>query len=329
MTRVISKALVEQIFTPEIAIKACLKAFSVISHKKFTAPVRTTLATGVQDLLLMPCAVHEENRTDLAIKILSVVPGNRARGLPLIPGKCLVYDNETGALDAIMDGFMVTFKRTGAVAGATSQLLHPAPAETVVIFGCGAQGYAGLESILTAHPEVKKVYAFDFFKAAAESFVAKHSEKDKTRQYIVGDDTEKAVREADLIHCATTSKEALFKGEWVKEGAHISAIGAYKLDMRELPNDLLSRENVRVFIDQFEAMREEAGDIMDAINNGFIKEEQLMEFGTVINGENEGRQNEKQITIAKMVGVAAQDTVASQMIFDLAKEQNLGVVVEI
>ncbi|EAY07417.1 Ornithine cyclodeaminase/mu-crystallin family protein [Trichomonas vaginalis G3] len=329
MTRVISKALVEQIYTPEEAIKGCFKAFSIISHQKFTAPVRTTLKTDQQDLLLMPCAVHEEKMTDLAVKILSVVPGNRARGLPLIPGKCLVYDNETGNLDAIMDGFMVTFKRTGAVAGATAQLLHPAPAPNVVIFGCGAQGYAGLESILTAHPEVKQVTCFDFYKPAAESYVKKQSETDKTRTYILGEDVEKAVREADIIHCATTSKEALFKGEWVKEGAHISAIGAYKLDMRELPNELLARPNVRVFIDQFEAMREEAGDIMDAINNGFIKEEQLMEFGTVINGDNEGRQNEKQITIAKMVGVAAQDTVASQIIYEIAKEKNLGVVVEI
>lgn len=329
MTRIINQKLVEEIYTPDIAIKGCLKAFSVISHKKFTAPVRTNLPTGAQELLLMPCAVHEEGQTDLAIKILSVCPGNRAKGLPTIPGKCLVYDNDTGALNAIMDGFMVTFKRTGATAGATSQLLHPAPATNAVIFGCGAQGHAGLESILQAHPEVKNITAFDYNNQSAQKYCDRHAEKDKTRNYIVGTDVEKAVREADIIHCATTSQVPLFKGEWVKEGAHISAIGAYKLDMRELPNDLLARDNIRLFIDEFEAMHEEAGDVMDAINSGCIKEENIMEFGAVVNGDVEGRQNEKQITIAKFVGHAAQDTIAAQMIYEIAKEKNLGIVVDI
>ncbi|EAX91694.1 Ornithine cyclodeaminase/mu-crystallin family protein [Trichomonas vaginalis G3] len=328
MTRLLNKELVEQIYTPEIAIQGCFKAFSIISHKKFTAPVRTNLNTGPQELLLMPCAVHEEDRTDLAIKILSVCPGNRAKGLNTIPGKCLVYDNETGALNAIMDGFMVTFKRTGATAGATSQLLHPAPATNVVIFGCGAQGCAGIESIIQAHPEVKNITAFDYNNTSAVGYCKRHADKDGTRNYIVGEDIEKAVREADIIHCATTSKTPLFKAEWVKEGAHISAIGAYKLDMRELPNEIFGRVNVRIFIDEFEAMREEAGDVMDAIRSGFITEDKIYEFGAVVNKEIEGRQNEKQITIAKFVGHAAQDTVASQIIYDIAKEKNLGVVVD-
>ena len=119
----------------------------------------------------MPAAVHEKDSTDLGVKILSVVPKNRERGLPLIPGKMLLFNDETGALLSLMDGGMLTNLRTGAVAGATSQVLHPAPATNVIIFGCGAQGFFGLESILFAHPEVKKVTCFDYFKAAAERFV--------------------------------------------------------------------------------------------------------------------------------------------------------------
>ena len=326
---VINKQLMEEIYTRDHAIEDCKKSFAVIASKSFTAPVRSVVKTGNQDLLLMPAAVHEGEETDLAVKILSVVPKNRERGLPLIPGKMLLFDDETGALLSLMDGGMITNLRTGAVAGATSQVLHPAPATNVVIFGCGAQGYYGLESILFAHPEVKKVTCFDYFKASAERFVKSHSERKDGIEYVVGEDTEKAVREADIIHCATTSQVKLFEADWVKEGAHISAIGCYRLDMRELPNELWKRPNVKLYVDEYEAMKEEAGDIMDAINNNFIKIEDIPLFGDVILGKVQGRTDEKQITVCKFVGVAAQDNVAAHTIYKLAKEKGVGVQVDI
>ena len=326
---VINKQLMEKIYTRDHAIADCKKAFEVIAAKQFIAPVRTTVKTENQETLLMPAAVMEEDKTLLAVKILSVVPKNRERGLPLIPGKLVLFDEETGGLHSIMDGGMVTNLRTGAVAGTTSQVLHPAPATNVVIFGCGAQGFYGLESILFAHPEVKKVTCFDYFRACAEKYVESHKARNDGVEYVLGEDVEKAVREADIIHCATTSKEKLFDGDWVKDGAHISAIGAFKLDMRELPNNIFKRENVVLYIDEFDAMHEEAGDIVDAISSGDLKEENIKLFGNIFTGKCQGRTDEKQITICKFVGVAPQDTVAANTIYELAKAQGVGQVVDI
>jgi len=329
--RCIPKEVVEKIYTLDKAIADCEQSFAVLAKGTYNAPVRTSLHTKNQEFMLMPSAVEQGENTDLVLKILSLVPENPKRGLPFIPGKVLVYNEVTGNLDGIIDGFIVTFKRTGAVAGTSAKHLHPAPAKNVVIFGCGAQGYAGLESILFAHPEVEKVTCFDYFPACSEKYVKAHKDKNDGRTYIQGTDEikEEAVRNADIIHCATTSKEALFDGTWVKPGAHISAIGAYKLDMREIPNNLWSRPEVRVFTDNYDAMREEAGDLMDGIKSGCIKEEDVHLFGEVINKNHPGRENDQQITIVKVVGHAVQDNVAAATILKLANEQNAGTLVQI
>jgi ornithine cyclodeaminase len=326
---VINKQLMEQIYTRDHAIEDCKKAFEVIASKQFFAPVRTSLKTENQETLLMPAAVVGKDQTQLAVKILTVVPKNRERGLPLIPGKLVLLDEETGALLSLMDGGMLTNLRTGAVAGATAQVLHPAPVKNVVIFGCGAQGFYGLESILYAHPEVKKVTCFDYFKACAENYVKSHKARNDGIEYVLGENVEEAVREADVVHCATTSKVKNFEASWVKDGAHISAIGAYKLDMRELPSELFDRENVVLYIDEFNAMHEEAGDIVDAINNGNLKESDIKLFGDIFTGNVQGRTDEKQITVCKFVGVAPQDTVAASSIYRIAKAQGVGQVVDI
>jgi ornithine cyclodeaminase len=327
--RAINAAAIMKVYTHEHAISDCLKSLGIVQAKAYTAPLRATVTTSSQDLLLMPSAVQSESGTILAVKMLNVVPANPGRGMPFIVGKCCLFDNVTGKLLSLVDGFMVTVKRTGAVAGASSRLLHPAPVTNIVIFGCGTQGRAGLDSLLYAHPEAKRITCFDFFPAAAGRYVQEQAAKGDGREYVIGQSTEVAVREADIIHCASTSKEALFKGEWVKPGTHISAIGAYKLDMRELPNDLFARRDVRVFVDDYEAMRSEAGDVVDAIQSGAIKEDDILLFGGIVNKAYDGRQSDEQITVLKTVGVAVQDTVAIDTIYRLATEQNVGDLVDI
>ena len=327
--RVINKEIVEKIYTFDHAIQDCQNAFAVLASKSFSAPVRSSLKTKNEEFLLMPSAIEYENHTDLVLKVLSVVPENPKRRLPLIPGKVFVYEEETGTLKALIDGFIITFKRTGAVAGTSAKILHPAPVKNVVIFGCGAQGTAGLDSILYVHPEVEHITCFDYFKEAAIRYQKAHEERKDGRTYVVGENVEEAIRNADVIHCATTSQQPLFKGEWVKDGAHISAIGAYKLDMREIPNDLWARPNARVFIDDFDAIHEEAGDLMDGIRSNCIKEEDIHYFGDVILKKVDGRQNDKQITILKVVGHSVQDNIAATTIVKLAEEQNEGVIVDI
>ncbi|KAH0795779.1 ornithine cyclodeaminase [Histomonas meleagridis] len=327
--RVLNGKQIEEVYTHELAIQDCLRSYSVIADNKMILPIRTTTKTENQDLLLMPAAVKNGEKSDLGVKILSLVPGNRDRGLPFILGKVLTIDEETGAMEALLDGSMVTYLRTGATAGASARLFHPKPAENVVIFGCGAQGRAGFESILHAHPEVKHVSCFDYFPAAAKKYAETYSAKYPNITFTDADDKEKAVRNADIIHCATTSQEALFDGTWVKPGAHISAIGAYRLDMHELPTNIFSRSDVRLFIDEKEACESEAGDVMKAVNEGVISWEKIHLWGDVVNGKIPGRENDEQVTIIKVVGIAVQDIVAAKTIVKVATEKNVGVVVDI
>lgn len=325
--RVLNHRDIVKVYTHEMAIQDCLRSYSAIASKSVISPVRTTTQTPNQDFLLMPAAVRDGDRTDLALKMLSIVPKNRERGRPLIVGRVVVVDEETGDIEALLDGQTVTCLRTGAVAGAMSRLLHPKPAECAVVFGCGAQGSAGLESLIYAHPELREVHCFDFFPDFAASFAESFSARYPNVQFAHGGDVEAAVRRADLIHCATTSKEALFDGQWVKAGAQISAIGAYRLDMHELPVNLLGRSDVRVFVEEREACEAEAGDVMEAIGKGELDWDRVHLIGDAVNGKVAGRENDEQITVTKVVGVAVQDVVAAKTIVRLAAEQGVGTVI--
>lgn len=322
-----SKAI-KEIYTRDYAMEDSKNAFAAIANNNFNAPIRSFVKTPNQDLTIMPASVTSNSEVSLAVKILSIVPKNRERGLPLIPGKLLLFNEETGMLKALMDGGMITNLRTGATAGITSKILHPAPAKVAMIFGCGAQGNYGLDSILFAHPEVEKVYCYDYFPNFAQKYAENHKALNDGREYIAVQDIESAVREADIIHCATTSTTELFKGDWVKDGAHISAIGCYRLDMRELPADLFKRDNVKLYVDQYNVMKEESGDIMNAINLGILKEENIKLFGDIINGKDSGRTDNDQITVAKFVGLAPQDTIAANTIYKLAVQKGAGLEID-
>ena len=125
-------------------------------------------------------------------------------------------------------------------------------------------------------------------------------------------DAEAAVREADVICCATTSSEPVFDAAWVRPGAHVSGIGAYRLDMVELPPELFGRAAV-VAIDSREASMSEAGDVVAAIDQGFVTEADLVEIGTVERDWAATRDPEA-ITVFKSVGLAIQDVAAAELV---------------
>jgi ornithine cyclodeaminase/alanine dehydrogenase-like protein (mu-crystallin family) len=86
--RSINAAAIATVYTEEHAISDCLKSFAVVHAKTYTAPLRATVSTSNQDLLLMPSAVQTDSGTILAVKMLSIVPANPGRGMPFIVGKC-------------------------------------------------------------------------------------------------------------------------------------------------------------------------------------------------------------------------------------------------
>ncbi|GAB3983619.1 hypothetical protein GCM10029978_090920 [Actinoallomurus acanthiterrae] len=119
---------------------------------------------------------------------------------------------------------------------------------------------------------------------------------------VAGTDADKAVRDVDIVCCATTSTTPLFSLDSLADRAHVNAIGSFRPTMRELPDELLA--DATVVIDEREAVLEEAGEVIHALRQGAITEGHLIELGTALT---DGVPPRAGRTVFKTVGVAMQD----------------------
>ncbi len=314
------------------AIAAMKSAFAQLSTGQATVPLRTALPVPPADpakpggsggvSLFMPAYLPQGG---LGAKIVSIFPGNAARGKPIIHGLVVVLDPETGEPLALCDGTFLTAWRTGAASGAATDLLARPDAKTAALLGCGAQARTQALAIDAARKlDVIRVYAprpdrVQNFIAEMQPFVR--------AALAAAPSSAEAVRDADVICAVTTSATPVFDGQLVKPGAHINGVGSYTLGMREMDETTVAR--ARIFIDSREAALAEAGELAAALNAGQTRVEDWTELGLVAAGQKPGRQSPDEITLFKSVGVAVQDVAAAGQALREAREKGLGKVVEL
>ncbi|MEM7566936.1 MAG: ornithine cyclodeaminase family protein, partial [Pseudomonadota bacterium] len=135
------------------------------------------------------------------------------------------------------------------------------------------------------------------------------------QRYSVGRaaDLEEAVRGADIVSCATLSSEPLVQGAWLKPGAHLDLVGAFKPDMRETDDEAMRR--ARLFVDTRAGALGEGGDILQAIASGAIGEDDIAaDLFELTAGEKAGRRFYDQITAFKSVGASLEDLAAATLV---------------
>ncbi len=257
----------------------------------------------------------------LAVKTVSVYPGNIAQGLPAILGGVLILNPATGVALALLDGAALTAIRTGAGSAAATSVLARTDANTLAILGTGAQAETQIEGICAVRA-IERVFVHSRNLERARQFVARMQQRLNFSATIIAAPTANdAVLEADIICTATGATEPLFDADAVKAGTHLNAIGAHRPDMCEIPAELLAQ--ARLFADQHAACLAEAGDYLQAIQQGIITADQIeAEIGRVLNGEHPGRRNDTEITVFKSVGLAAQDAVCGTLVAHRKIEHN-------
>lgn len=304
------------------AIEAVKWAYIAVSTGQVSQPPRLHVAHPTHTpehnvTLVMPAFVapSPDGRfaSSLAVKTVSVYPANVAQGLPAILGGVLVLEPTTGAMRALLDGTSLTAIRTGAGSAAASAALARSEARTLSLLGTGGQAEKQLEGVCAVRP-IERVFVHNRTPERARDFVARmRSRFDSAIEFLIAPTADDAVRQADILCTATGAAEALFAAEAVRPGTHINAIGSHRPDRCELPAALLAR--ARLFCDQRAACLAEAGDYLQAIEQGLISAENIeAEIGQVLNGTHSGRQSEDEITVFKSVGLAAQDAVCGAFI---------------
>ncbi len=306
------------------AINVNAKAYQMVSAQRVHLPQRVPIETSKGITLFMPAYV--EPTGDLAIKVVSVYGENPKRGLPTIHALVLVLDSATGQPLALLDGTRLTALRTGAGAGAATRVLAREDSRIMALFGAGGQAQDQVEAVLTVRP-ITEVRIYTPSRTSAERLATRLAQRHPKVTFRCVDSPRAAVVGADIITCATTSSTPVFDPADVAPGTHINGIGSFTPDMREV--QVVGLPHLRIFVDSLDAAQAEAGDIIQAVQEGHVRWEDVVEIGQVLMGAAPGRTSPEEITFFKSVGVAVQDAMTAGAVLARAQELDLGLTIDL
>lgn len=297
---------------------------------EIAAPLRQHHAVaraGAADatLLVMPAWTGPHaDAARIGIKTVTVFPDNRARALPTIMGLYTLLSGETGAPLAVMDAPALTLWRTAAASALAASYLARIDARRLVMIGAGAlapylaRAHASMrpiEDILVWNRDGAKARALAGM-LAAEGLAAR-----------AGESLEEAVREADIVSCATLSPEPLVRGEWLAPGCHLDLVGAFRPDMRESDDEAVRRASL--FVDTRAGALAEAGDLAMPIAAGIVSAQDVRaDLAELARGRHRGRESDTEITLFKSVGTAVEDLAAADLVHRILAEGDGAVCAE-
>jgi len=227
----------------------------------------------------------------------------------------------SGELVALIEADYLGQVRTGSASGVATESMARADARTVGLFGTGKQARTQLKAVCNVrHIERAEVYSRNAERR--EKFAAEMSEFCGTRVVAVHSPQE-AVREKDIVICATTSDVPLFEGRDLDPGTHLNVVGSNYLTKAEVDVDTIRRADV-IVCDSVEACRREAGDFVAALEAGVTDWALMHDLGDVVTGRQTGRAHSEQITLFKSVGLAIEDVAAGVHVYHRARAENLG-----
>jgi alanine dehydrogenase len=299
------------------AIDAVEKAFGEFAKGSVKMPPRSTIMLDKYDgsISFMPSYLEETNA--LATKIISIYPRNPERGLPTTAAWIVVNDPETGMMEALLDGTYLTAVRTGAVSGVAARHLAPKDSRVAAVIGCGVQGRTQAWAIAEA-VELEELRIFDLSRRSMEKFAEEMGSKLGV-DVVLSDSGADAMKGADVVLAATTSKNPVVRREWLGDRVHVGAIGSFYPDYREL--DTATVKEAKVVVDSIEAIMEETGDILIPITEGAITVDHIhAELGEIVLGQKEGRTPDDGLTAFKSVGLAIQDSSVASLVLKKYRE---------
>ncbi|MFT5657005.1 MAG: ornithine cyclodeaminase/alanine dehydrogenase-like protein (mu-crystallin family) [Gammaproteobacteria bacterium] len=249
----------------------------------------------------------------IGIKTATIFPGNLTRtpALPSIHAVFTLFDDETGVPVAIIDGTLVTKWKTAGDSILGARLLARADSKVLTIVGAGAVADSLIDAYRELFPALERIIVWNRNHAKAQR-LATHKQVDAVESL------EEALGVADIVSSATMSIDPVLKGDWIKPGTHVDMIGAYRPDMREADDNLITKGTL--FVDARETTIHDIGELIIPIAKGLISESDVKgDLYDLCNGA-EGRVNDDEITLFKNGGGAHLDLMTALYIQKTAQE---------
>src|ERR1700704_1772028 len=300
MVMFLDEERVARLLSWQTLIPAMEKALGEFSQGRVLQPVRQMLTIEEEKLYLgiMPAVAADA----MGLKLFSFYPANAGTEIPTHMAMILLFRADTGEPLAVMDGRLITEMRTAAVSAAATKYLAPPGSRVLALLGSGVQAQAHLEALSHLHP-YDEIRVWSRTPEHAARFAATHG--------ATATSLETAVRGADVIVTATNALEPILRGEWLKPGAHVNAVGSPRPNWRELDDKAMRNTLV---VDSREAVLKASGDV---IPGGPPFHAEIGELFAGLNPPLAGT-----TTIFKSVGLAIEDVATARLVYDAALGQD-------
>lgn len=319
---VLTKEQIESLLTLEDSIEAVEDGFKAYNSGKAVLPFPVALLVPDHngDIHIKPG--YLKGYPTYTIKIASGFYDNHKLGLPSSHGMMLVFDSKTGLpLCFEIDRGYMTDLRTAAAGAVAARALARKSVKTVGVIGTGTQARLQILAL-------SKVRNFSMLKVwGRDSSHVKQYVKDMKAaldiEILAVKNAEQAVAGSEILVTATMSNTALVKADWVQKGVHITAVGSDSPEKQELESRLLKKADKYV-VDSLKQCAQ-LGELHHAIAAGAMTENDVYaELGEVLLGIKPGRKRDDEITICDLTGIAVQDVVTSQLVYERALKKKMG-----
>ena len=303
------------------AIEVIDRTMIDVSKGGATLPLRSVIPVGGDNRMgMMPGAIGDP--ACFGMKLISLFPGNPAKGLSSHRGALVLFEAETGGAIAMMDASLLTAIRTAAASGVATRALAREDATSLAIIGYGEQAEHHLDAMLAVR-DIKQLHVAGRSAQKAADFCKSAAQKYPSLKITSGDDVQAAVKDADIVCTVTASPTPILQGDWIFPGTHLNIVGSSVPSMREIDDKMVER--AAIWVDYLPSTLAQAGEIVDMINAGTITKNHIKgEIGNVLAGDLAGRDSSAEITLYRSLGVAAQDLAAAHHITEQAKARDMG-----
>ncbi|MFB6108673.1 MAG: ornithine cyclodeaminase family protein [Haloplanus sp.] len=232
-----------------------------------------------------------------------------------------LFDADSGEPLAILDGASMNPFKTGAVGAVGVDALAREDATSVAVFGSSAQARGQLRAVVEVR-DVETVWVYSPTKAHRESF-AGEMDRELDASVAAVSSSAAAVEGADVVVTATNASEPVFDGDLLEPGTHVTAMGQYNPNKRELDDATIARSTY--VPDLRDRVTRDAGSFMHALESGVVDEDHVhAELGEVVAGVAEGRTDDEEITVFDSGGTGIETTAAAALVYEKAVDRDLG-----
>jgi ornithine cyclodeaminase len=290
---------------------ALIDALAAGLQQPIESPARSVYAPNGDNsaVLIMPAWKHHEN---MGVKLVSIWPGNSARGKSAVSAVYVLISCEDGNPVAVLDGTELTLRRTAAAAALAARILARKNSQTLAILGTGSLS-APMAAAHASVMDFKRIVVWGRDVNKAQAVVDSLALQGITAQ--ASGDLQATLAQADVVSAASTATEPFIRSDWVKPGTHLGLIGAFTPTMAEAEPALMPR--AQVFADSREAILQKGGEVLQAIQQGLIAASDIQAELAEIAAQPQRtwRSGDDAITVFKSVGFASLDLIAAELVF--------------